>query len=187
MKSTRSSWRPVLCVVSCGLLGGACASAPPLAPPSVPSALEAPSSVAPALRWFARGTQNYTCTARPDGAGAEWKLTAPEATLTASSEPNAPDVATHGAGPSWVAKDGSRFVGNAAAAQRAPSPEANSIPWLLVPKKEGDAAGTLGGMEYVQRIDTHGGQAPATGCDAASVGATVKVPYSATYVFYRAR
>ncbi len=187
MVSKRSCWRHVLCVVGGGLLGGACASAPPLAPPSVPSALEAPASMGPALRWFARGTQNYTCTARPDGGGAEWKLTAPEAALTASPEPNSPEVATHGAGPSWVAKDGSRFIGNAAAAQRAPSPEANSIPWLLVPKNEGDATGTLGGMEYVQRIDTHGGQAPATGCDAASVGTLLKVPYTATYIFYRAR
>jgi len=187
MRSTRSGWHSVLRLACWGLLSGACASAPPLAPPSVPSVLEAPAGMTPAVRWFARGTQNYTCTARPDGGGVEWKFTAPEATLTASVEPNAPEVGTHGAGPAWVATDGSRFVGNAAAAQRAPSPEANSIPWLLVPKKESDAAGTLGGMAYVQRIDTHGGQPPATGCDAATVGALVKVPYTATYVFYRAR
>ena len=47
--------------------------------------------------------------------------------------------------------------------------------------------GTLGGVEYVQRVDTVGGQPPATGCDAGSTGATVKIPYSATYVFYRTR
>lgn len=183
----RSIWSGVRHVLFLGLLGAGCASAPPLAPPSVPTALDAPGNEIPALRWFARGTQNYTCTARTDGTGADWKLTAPEAALTDSPGPNAQEVGTHGAGPSWVAKDGSRFVGNAAAAQRAPSPEANSIPWLLVPKKEGDEGGTLGGMQYVQRVDTHGGQPPATGCDGATVGALVKVPYTATYVFYRPR
>ncbi len=176
-----------LASASAVLLGTGCASAPALAPPSVPADLEAPATMAPALRWFARGTQNYTCTARADGTGAEWKLTAPEATLYAGPEATALAVGTHGAGPSWVATDGSRFVGNAAAAKRAPSPEPGAVPWLLVPKKEGDASGTLGGMEYVQRVDTHGGQPPATGCDATSVGATLKVNYSATYIFYRSR
>jgi hypothetical protein len=166
------------------VLVAGCAAAP-VAPPSVPSAIEAPATAKPALRWFARGTQNYTCTAKPDGAGAEWKLTAPEATLYATAEPSAAEVGKHSAGPSWVATDGSHFVGNAATAQKAPSPDAASIPWLLVPKKEGDATGTLGGLDFVQRVDTVGGQPPATGCDAATVGATVKVPYTATYVFYR--
>jgi Protein of unknown function (DUF3455) len=166
------------------LLVAGCAAAP-VAPPSVPAAIEAPATVKPALRWFARGTQNYTCTAKPDGAGAEWKLTAPEATLYAGADQGASEVGKHGAGPSWVASDGSHFLGNAAAAKKAPSPDAASVAWLLVPKKEGDAAGTLAGVEYVQRVDTVGGQPPASGCDPGTVGATVKVPYSATYVFYR--
>ncbi len=63
----------------------------------------------------------------------------------------------------------------------------SAVAWLLIPKKEGDALGTLGGVEYVQRVDTVGGLPPPTGCDPGTVGATVKVPYSATYVFYRAR
>jgi hypothetical protein len=167
-----------------GMLLVAGCAATPLAPPSVPSAIEAPATVKPALRWFARGTQNYTCTAK-DGGGAEWKLTAPEATLYASAEAGAAEVGKHAAGPSWVASDGSHFVGDGAAAKKAPSPEASSIPWLLVPKKEGDATGTLGGIDFVQRIETVGGQPPATGCDGATVGATVKVPYTASYVFYR--
>ena len=168
------------------LLSAGCASAPSLTRPTVPSALEAPATAVPALRWFAHGTQNYTCTAKADGTGSEWKLTAPEATLYAGPEAGAQAVGTHGAGPSWVATDGSRFVGNAAAASKAASPEPGSVAWLLVPKKEGAPTGTLSGMEYVQRVDTHGGQAPSTGCDATTVGTMVKVPYSATYIFYRA-
>ncbi|MGO9832097.1 MAG: DUF3455 domain-containing protein [Myxococcaceae bacterium] len=185
MASTWSGSSRFLAVAAVVLLSGGCASAPPLVRPTVPSDIEAPSTVTPVLRWFAHGTQNYTCTARPNGAAAEWKLTAPEATLTSGAEAGAPAVGTHGAGPSWVATDGSRFVGNAAEAKRAPSPEPNAVAWLLVPKKEGDATGTLGGVQYVQRVDTHGGQPPATGCDAATVGTTLKVPYSATYLFYR--
>jgi Protein of unknown function (DUF3455) len=164
------------------LLVAGCASAP-VARPSVPAAIEAPDEVAPALRLYARGTQNYTCTVKPDGPGSEWKLTAPEANLYASPDLSAPLVGTHGAGPSWLAGDGSHFVGNGAAAKKA-SPDPSAIPWLLVSKKEGDATGMLGGMEYVQRVDTVGGLAPGTGCD---VGATVKISYSATYVFYRPR
>ncbi|MGO9064426.1 MAG: DUF3455 domain-containing protein [Myxococcaceae bacterium] len=180
--SGSSRFLDVACVL---LLTGGCASTPSLVRPTVPSAIEAPATVTLVLRWFAHGTQNYTCTARLDGTGADWKLTAPEATLTAGPEAGAPSVGTHGAGPSWVATDGSHFIGNAAAAQKAPSPEPTAVAWLLVPKKEGDATGTLGGVEYVQRVDTHGGQAPTTGCSTAGVGTTVKVPYSATYLFYR--
>lgn len=165
------------------LLVAGCSTAP-VAASSVPAAIEAPSTVGPVLRWYARGTQNYTCTARPDG-GAEWKLSAPEATLHTSAEAGAPQVGTHGGGPTWVANDGSRFVGDGAAAKKT-SPDPSAVPWLLVPKKEGDAAGTLGGVEYVQRVDTVGGLPPATGCNPATVGATVPIPYSATYVFYRA-
>jgi hypothetical protein len=156
-----------------------------MAPPAVPAAIEAPSTASPAFRWFARGTQDYTCTAKADGSGVAWKLTAPDAKLYASADTGATQVGTHGAGPSWTATDGSQFVGNAGAAKKAPSPDAASVAWLLVPKKEGASTGTLGGVEYVQRVDTNGGQPPATGCDATAVGATINVPYSATYVFYR--
>ena len=116
-----------------------------------------------AQRWYAKGTQNYTCTAKPDGSGAEWKLSGPDAKLYASPDEGAAQVGVHGAGPSWDAKDGTRFVGNGAAAKKVASPDASAIPWLLVPKKEGDVSGTLGGVEFVQRIDTVGGQPPGDG------------------------
>ena len=170
-------------LLAAALIAG-CASAP-VTRPTVPAAIEAPATASAVLRWYAKGTQNYTCTAKPDGSGAEWKLTAPEAKLYASADTGAAQVGVHAAGPSWDANDGTRFVGNAAAAKKVPSPDASSIAWLRVPKKDGDASGTLGGVEFVQRLDTVGGQPPPTGCDAASVGATVKVPYTATYVFYR--
>jgi len=41
--------------------------------------------------------------------------------------------------------------------------------------------GTLGPVAYEKRLDTDGGNAPATGCDA---GDMVQVPYTADYYFY---
>lgn len=171
-------------VLAAGLMAG-CASSAAVTRPTVPEAIEAPATAKPVHRWFAKGTQNYTCTSKADGSGAEWKLTAPEATLFASADDGAAQVGLHGIGPSWAATDGTRFVGNAAIAKKAPSPNPSAVAWLLIPKKDGDTTGTLGGVSYVQRIDTVGGQPPATGCETTSVGATVKIPYSATYIFYR--
>jgi Protein of unknown function (DUF3455) len=39
----------------------------------------------------------------------------------------------------------------------------------------------------VQRVDTQGGVAPTSGCDAAHVGTEKSVAYTATYYFYRGR
>jgi hypothetical protein len=38
----------------------------------------------------------------------------------------------------------------------------------------------------IHRLDTVGGIAPTTGCDADHVGAVARVDYTTTYVFYRA-
>jgi hypothetical protein len=38
----------------------------------------------------------------------------------------------------------------------------------------------------VQRLDTVGGKAPATGCDAGHTGDVTGVDYTATYFFYEA-
>ena len=38
----------------------------------------------------------------------------------------------------------------------------------------------------IQRLSTTGGKAPASGCDAAHIGAEVEIPYTADYFFYQA-
>ena len=110
---------------------------------------------------------------------------APEAELYRAAEPGGDVAGTHGAGPSWTMKDGSGAKGDAPNAKRAPSPEAGAVPWLLLPAQSNGQPGELQGVTLVQRIGTHGGVAPASGCDAGSVGAETKVPYTGTYVFYR--
>ena len=39
-------------------------------------------------------------------------------------------------------------------------------------------------MTAIQRVHTHGGKAPAEGCDAAHNGAETKSSYTADYYFY---
>jgi Protein of unknown function (DUF3455) len=181
-----SAARIVMC--SMLLLAAACqtpSSAGPGTPgDQVPPELLAPAGAELALRLQASGTQNYRCTAGAEGA-AQWKLVAPEATLRATSDPGSPVQGTHGAGPSWTLTDGSGVVGDASQAKRVPSKEPGAIPWLLVPCKDNGSPGALQGVTFVQRLNTQGGAAPATGCESTSVGSEVKVPYSATYLFLR--
>ena len=162
------------------------ASAKPaaLAPPAVPEAIQAPAGVTPVLQLYAKGTQNYRCQATSASA-AEWKLVAPEAELSRTAEPGGEVAGTHSAGPTWTLKDGSGAKGDGANAKKAASPEGGAVAWLLIPAQSNGQPGELQGVTLVQRINTHGGLAPAGGCDSGSVGAETKVPYTATYVFYR--
>jgi hypothetical protein len=45
--------------------------------------------------------------------------------------------------------------------------------------------GVMANVQYIVRTRTEGGVAPASGCDAGHVGAEVRVPYSAVYLFFR--
>jgi hypothetical protein len=91
--------------------------------------------------------------------------------------------ASHGAGPSWTAADGSRVVGRAITT--IPSPRAGAIPWLVLQADAPVGPGTLDGVSYVLRTDTIGGLPPGVGCDVDHEGAVVAVPYEATYSFLK--
>jgi Protein of unknown function (DUF3455) len=65
-----------------------------------------------------------------------------------------------------------------------PSPDADSIPWLLVNVVSHEGSGVLSRASSIQRLNTKGGKAPASGCDSATAGKEVRVPYSADYLFY---
>ena len=60
-----------------------------------------------------------------------------------------------------------------------------AIPWLLLAADSSQGDGVLAGVDYIQRLETRGGLAPAGACDPAA-DATVAVPYRARYVFYAA-
>ena len=143
----------------------------------VPEALRAPANEQLVMQVHAKGDQIYSCKA--DGPQPAWTLKAPEAQLF---DKDGKTFGKHFAGPSWEASDGSRVVGKAAA--NVPSPEADSIPWLLVKVVSHAGEGVLAQVTSIQRINTKGGKAPATGCDAAHAGQEARVPYSADYLFY---
>lgn len=142
-----------------------------------PRELLPPASEQLMLQVHAKGDQVYTCKA--DGGQFAWTLKAPDAQLTdMSGKP----FGKHFAGPSWEAKDGSRITGKAVA--NVPSPNADSIPWLLVTVVNRSGEGVLAHVTSIQRINTKGGKAPAAGCDAAHAGQENRAPYSADYVFF---
>jgi hypothetical protein len=156
------------------------ATAAPHAPPDVPSTLLPPAGNVLSDVGRARGFQIYTC--QSQGAGYAWVLLQPMAVLL--QEGHKP-FALHYGGPSWTAMDGSTVVATRAAD---PVPASNTIPWLLLraTSNTGPAGGTFTSTTYIQRLNTTGGVAPPTGCDAGHVGAQAPVAYTADYYFYRA-
>ncbi len=165
------------------LLATACAS-PSTVP--VPETLKPAANETLAMIVAAKGVQIYECRARKDGTGVEWAFVAPDADLfDAYGMP----IGRHGAGPYWQARDGSRVVGSVKARADAPNPGANpgAIPWLLLTTKSTAAQGAFSATTSIQRVNTVGGVAPATGCNADATGKSTRVPYTADYVFYTAR
>jgi Protein of unknown function (DUF3455) len=123
------------------------------------------------------GAQIYICESSPAGFG--WRLKAPEATLLDDA---GAEFGRHFTGPSWQARDGSTVVGEAVVSDPAPQP--GSIPWLLLRVKSHSGSGAFASVDYIARIRTEGGLAPADGCDATRTGTERRVPYSAFYVFF---
>lgn len=126
-----------------------------------------------------RGAQVYTCTAQAESYA--WTLKAPDAQLVNLA--TGKTAGHHDAGPTWTMEDGSAIRGTVL--QKKPADSAADVPWLLlraVPAN--NTQGVLTPVTYVRRYNTHGGAAPATGCDAQHSGEMLRVPYSASYAFY---
>lgn len=144
-----------------------------------PGALAVPPGAALALAFAADGIQLYACEATAKGP--EWVFKAPEAALFDSEGRQA---GTHAAGPTWTLDDGSSVVGEVIG--KADAAEPGAIPWLLLRARSHAGTGALGPIGFIRRVETHGGTAPATGCDAGHLAATVRMRYAARYEFYRA-
>jgi hypothetical protein len=156
------------------------------------------------MKGQASGTQNYVCV--PGAAGPGWKFLGPQATLFLTLPGIRGEIiqqiATHflsanpaesgTARPTWQHSiDTSTVWGKAIATSTDPAFVApGAIPWLLL-EVAGTQSGPMGGSAlaqttYIQRLNTSGGSAPSTGCDAAAYGAFALVPYTTNYFFYRA-
>jgi hypothetical protein len=143
----------------------------------VPQQLQPPVNEQLMLQVHAQGDQIYVC--KMDDAQFTWALKAPDAQLF---DKDGKLFGKHFAGPKWEANDGSRVTGKAVA--NAPSPDPDSIPWLLVNIVSHDGNGLLSRVTTIQRLNTKGGKAPASGCDTGHAGQEVRAPYSADYLFY---
>jgi Protein of unknown function (DUF3455) len=150
---------------------------------AAPLALEPQGAPPVALTLAARGVQIYECRAQPGAADAqEWTFVAPQAELF---DARGRRVGSHGAGPHWLADDGSRVEGRVLARQDAPV--AGAIPWLLLQATASagsTSTGLLAHVSHVQRVNTQGGLAPAGGCASDTRGQTARVAYSADYHFF---
>ena len=146
--------------------------------PDVPDKIKAPAGEEVVLLAHASGSQIYVCQAGTDGKFA-WTLKAPDAEL---HDQQGAIIGRHYAGPTWKHNDGSEVTGKAAA--RVDSPDADSIPWLLVTATGHAGEGILSRVTSIQRIHTKGGQPTADNCDASKQSREVKSSYTADYYFY---
>jgi hypothetical protein len=130
--------------------------------------------------YFAVGVQKYKAEAIPNTSDFKWVLAGPDASLYNA---NNVQVGTHGVGPHWTLSAGDNILGQHFTPQKtSPSPDANSVDWLLLKPKDGTApTGIFADVDYIQRIATSGGRAPATA--PTSITDEVSVDYTAVYRF----
>jgi Protein of unknown function (DUF3455) len=149
--------------------------------PNVPQVIKSPADEELALVARATGFQIYVCRSDADGKPA-WTLKAPDAQLF-DQHGNA--IGKHFAGPTWQHNDGSEITAKMAA--KIDAPDAGAIPWLLLNVTGHSGSGAFSRVTTIQRINTVGGLAPASGCGDSNREAEFKSSYSADYYFYAPR
>jgi hypothetical protein len=148
-------------------------------PANTPAALAPASDQDLAFVLDAQGVQRYQCV--QSTTGYTWVFVAPDADLF-TSHPHR-SVVHHFAGPTWLFRDSSSVLGAKVGSVQV---DATAIPWLLLTvASHGGDDGALSNITSIQRLETTGGNAPATGCDADHVGAENDALYTARYFFYR--
>jgi hypothetical protein len=147
---------------------------PPVLPPLCGN-LQVEAGNELAFHVYARGVQIY----RWDGT--TWAFVAPSATLFADPGYNS-QVGIHYAGPTWESNSGSTVKGGV---PEKCFPDSTAIPWLRLPAVSTTGPGIFSSVTYIQRLNTTGGLAPSY--PGSSIGASVEVPYTAEYYFYRSQ
>ena len=163
-----------LALTACGTMMGGEMSAP-----DVPAAVAAPSGK-PAMMLKGVGLLTYECRAKAGADGTfEWVFAGPDAVL---QDRSGKPVGKYYGGPTWEHSDGSKLTGKQLAVSPAP---AGNIPLQLVQASPATGSGAFTGVTYIQRVNTMGGVAPSTPCNASNMGTKNTVQYSADYVFYK--
>ena len=116
-------------------------------PPQVPENLKAPATEVVLLKTLGKGKQIYACKPKSGAEGTyEWVLDRPDAILF---DDEGGQFGKHYKGPTWEAADSSKVTGQVV--ERATSPKANSVPWLLLKAASNMGAGIFGRATYIQR------------------------------------
>jgi hypothetical protein len=144
---------------------------------SIPEQIKVPEGYSPVLTVHAKGDQIYQCSLK--NGEYSWETQAPDAKLF---DEQGNIVGNHTAGPVWEYKEGSRVVGRVV--KKIDMAPDSAISWLLVEVVSHKGDGLFSNVSFINRINTHGGLSPSSGCDANHMGAEKRVPYTADYVFY---
>jgi len=192
------------------------ATAQAIASPPTPTQITPPEGSSAFLVGHALGTQGYVCLPTSDGAStASWSVNnaRPEATLFTDVLGQPVQIITHFLSPNtkpnkfapsplpfgnatWQSSFDSSKVWAQTVGAVAPDPSIQSCPnsgsiaclkLQVIGADQGPAGGKfLTQTTFIQRLNTKGGSAPATGCSVSSdVGKQALVPYSADYWFFR--
>jgi hypothetical protein len=140
--------------------------------PSTPESLRPPAGEHLRAHAHASGKQIYVCD------GSKWILSGPDAKLFDEAGQG---VGSHFVGPTWQWSDSSQGTGRTIASA---TPDPDSIPWLLLIATGHSGDGVMRNVVSIQRLQTKGGKAPATGCAASHRGEQARIPYTADYYFY---
>jgi hypothetical protein len=177
-------------------------------PPPVPANLEVPQGNTAFLVGHAVGTQNYVCLL--SDRGFKFTLFTPQATLF---DDGGKEIITHFFSPNpfenpppesqladgtvratWQhAGDSSTVWAKVETGGSSVDPAfvaPGAVAWLKLRavgvQRGPTGGGTLVPTTFVQRLNTHGGVAPSSGCDSAvDIGNQAFMPYTADYFFYR--
>jgi len=179
------------------------AQAQSVTPPPVPEEIRVPAGNEAFRLGRGVGTQNYVCQTGASLGRVAWTLFTPQATLLSDQgeqltshffSPNpfefSPTPFANGVvRATWVDSLDTSTVWARAIGSSTVSSDA--IPWVLL-QTAGVQVGPTGGgtlavTTFVQRLNTVGGLAPATGCNVPTdVGHKAFMPYTADYFFYKA-
>ncbi len=171
----------------CGAGGGtayfagvAMCAAVAIAPARAQNSIETPAGQKAVLTVNGYGVQIYAC--KDTSGSAQWVFQAPEAKLL--------DAVRQRGGYAWgwavLEKRGWEF-GEGPSGGQQQGAECGGYCVLLLKASGHEGDGVMSKVEYIRRTESHGGAAPAGGCDAGHLNATIRVAYSATYTFYAAQ